>query len=155
MLHAEQIVELGGSFSLADEQTLLNTTAMEVVDAVVLRRNDSGQLQVAVVGSLSPGTKTGLRWKQSKHVPLPSGLPMQMTSVMRKVVAASHIKAGEVRLLGRMETPVDGMTILPSANQTESQTVLIAHLKYTEPLVPQRDQNLLSEFRETRATIGD
>lgn len=52
-----------------------------------------------------------------------------------------YFTEGEIRLVGRVDRPLPGMAVRPSAKQVRSATLVIAHLVADMPGVPERDTN--------------
>ncbi|WP_145098120.1 hypothetical protein [Rosistilla carotiformis] len=139
LLHTEQMVSLGGTLSLADDNaTLRNDTSFEFEDVSVVRRGDEGQLEAAPLGPLQAGESVRLKFQAIEGlVPLGANVSDEATELMRLVLGESLLPAGEVRLVGRVATALPGCEITPSASQVQAETVLHATLRH-RPLPPAR-----------------
>ena len=145
-VRAEQIVELDGEIYV-DGDLLINESRFELLDVYVVEKNDQGEMRVAVVGMTSPQLKKRLRFQAQDVVVLPEDLPLQVTQLMQRFLESSSIPNGTSRLVARIDQSLDGMKILPEANQKKAQTVLLAHLSHQKKITFEKDRNLVSDFR--------
>ncbi|NND95981.1 MAG: hypothetical protein HKN47_01480, partial [Pirellulaceae bacterium] len=149
MVHAEQIVDVGGGISRQGE-TLVNDTAMELMDVFVLDKSPEGDVRIATVGILSPQSTTKLQFETRNAVSVSDDLPMQTAQMIRRVASPLVMAGGSTRMVGRYDGSIDGMSIAPSANQTSAQTIVLAHLKHSPLPDPKPDVNLISDFRRVQ-----
>lgn len=71
MVHVEQMLPLGGVFTLRGEEGKLdvaNETVIDLQDAGVIRRRDDGTLEGAYLGTLVAGTQQRLTFRPLAHV---------------------------------------------------------------------------------------
>ena len=148
MLHAEQILDIGGAVVLGDDDQLINQTSHEMFDAIVVRRSESGETQYAIVGSFESGSASTLRFLDKPDALLDDTMPMQTIRMMSRLSAPSAMPNGSMRLIARIDASMPGMTIAPSANQSSSQTVVLAHLEHAPLPAAQVDMNLISDLRQ-------
>jgi hypothetical protein len=71
---------------------------------------------------------------------------MQTGRLISRLASPDAMPAGTTRLVARIDTSLPGMTITPEANQTMSQTIMLAHLKHQAIPRVEVDENLVSDF---------
>ncbi len=147
MLHAEQMIDCGGSIELDADGKLVNRTSYELLDAFVIEKSDAGVARVAMLGACLSGSASQLRFTDAVSPAIRDELPMQTLEMMLRIGSASAMPSGSTRLIARVDGSLPGMTILPDANQSASQTIVLAHLKHAPLPVPQVDVNLIGDFR--------
>ncbi len=152
LIHAEQIVEVGGGLRLVGGDRLVNESDLEITDAYVVDKDDAGKMRFAVVGTISSGANVSLRYRDGDEVTVGDDTPMQTGALMRRMMLPGAIPPGTTRLVGRVDAAVGGMTITPSATQVAAQTVVLAHLKHSSFPKTSPDANLLSDLRTTPTT---
>jgi hypothetical protein len=141
LIHAEQVVDLDGTFSLADGK-LANRTPWELLDAVLVRRNQDGELETANLGLVSPQSSQTIKWKSNPQTVVADDLPLKTELLIRQLSNGKAVGPGECRLVGRIDGEVPGMVIQPGAAQAKRQTVLVAYLGYAQPKKPEKDISL-------------
>lgn len=146
-VHTEEMVDLGGVIAFDGVQSLSSNSNVELLDATVIRKDHSGQMEIAVVGTIRGGETTTIEFRQSDHLRIADGLPMQTGHLIRRFADADSIPNGSCRLIARIEVPLDGLEITPAASQHNAQTVAIIHLAHPELAQPSADSNLASDFR--------
>lgn len=142
MLHAEQMFSLGGSLSLGANGDLVNGTDREFFDAVVVRKDLLGKVEVANVGPCPSQSSTKLRFRPAIDQEIVESLSEEMNSLERSLVAVNGIAPGSTRLVARVGGSLPGMTITPLATQVSSKTTVLAHLEYSPWPSPLPDVNL-------------
>jgi hypothetical protein len=147
MVHAEQILDLGGSIELDGSGQLFNQSSLELNDAIVIEKGESGQTQIAVVGALASGSTQKIRFRPIEEVALPIDLPMQVGRMIERLASPDSIPNGSVRLVARYDGALEGMTIAPDTPQSSAQTVVLAHLKHPPLSQPKSDVNLIADLR--------
>ncbi len=162
--HAEQMVDTGGPILLknASGQSLqvVNRTNLTVAGASVLRMTESGELEAAWIGNLEPEgvarptfrstTKEELEdglWPDQRNRSrlTAAGVPAGELSLRELVSLAEdsrELRPGDVRLVGWTEQEIPGMVVKPAAPQSQSATVVIAHLAIGPPEDPKPDFNM-------------
>jgi hypothetical protein len=154
LIHAEQIIDIGGGI-VRQGDDLLNSTQHELLDAYVIEHDQQGSTRVAVVGLCPAGSATTLRFRQSPSINVPDELPMQTAQLISRLAAPAAMAKGTARLVARIDGSLDGMTISPSANQQQAQTIVVAHLQYQPLPRPRPDTNLISQFRKSQRAAVD
>ena len=149
MIHTEQIVDMGGSLSRRDGK-VVNETNQELFDTFVVDKSIDGNIRIAIIGSLPPGSSKSLDFRDLPAITVSDDLPMQAASLIRSVGSPDIIPAGSTRLVGRIDQAIPGMTITPSANQAVAQTIVLAHLQHAALRDPKPDYNLISDFRRVQ-----
>lgn len=147
VIHAEQMVDLGGSIDLDGSDRLVNGSSLQLNDAFVIQRDDQGVTEVAIVGTCDRGSTVQLRFLPYGDVIFPSDLPMQVGRVLQGLVSPDSIPRGSIRLVARYDGALEGMTITPDTSQTSAQTVVLTHLRHPDWGQPQVDVNLMGDFR--------
>ncbi len=147
LLHAEQIVDVGGPVSLDGQGNLVNQSAFELYDSLVIEKTDTDNVRIAMVGACPPGSKVTLRYRDGSTLAITDELPMQTMRMIRRFSSPAAMPDNSIRLVGRIESSLPGMTITPDANQVATQTIVLAHLKHPPIPVPQVDANLITDFR--------
>ncbi|MGI9467989.1 MAG: hypothetical protein ACR2OA_12785 [Rubripirellula sp.] len=142
MLHAEQMFSLGGSLSLDADGNLVNGTDRELFDAVVLRKDLLGKMEIANVGPCPGQSNTKLRFRPALEKEIVESLSEEMNPLERALVRVGAIVPGSTRLVARVNDSLPGMTITPSATQVSSTTTVLAHLEYSPWPSPIPDVNL-------------
>ena len=146
MLHAEQIVDLGGTIGLAGGKVTNNTT-YDLYDTFVIKKSLENVVEIANVGILSPGTSLEPKFESLDTVAVSDEIPMQSARLLRKVASPIVMPPGTARLVGRIDSSMPGMTVTPSTSQTSGQTIVLAHLQHAPLLDPKPDVNLITDLR--------
>lgn len=145
-VHAEQIIDLRGSFHYDGDARVTSEAAVDLYDVVVVRKPAEDRFEVALVGSLLPGQSVDLEFRETGLKTF-EGLPMQTGDWIRRVAAAKRVPVGSVRMIGRIDRPLPGLQIEPNASQYVGQTIALIHLKHVPPPKPVPDKNLVTDFR--------
>jgi len=149
MVHAEQMFPLGGSLSLEGNSDLVNGTDRELFDAVVIRKDIDGKVEVANVGPCPGQSTTRLRFRPAvEDEDITASMSEDVNDLERALVQYSAVMPGSCRLVARISDPLPGMTITPSATQVTSRTTVLAHLEYAPWPKPLPDLNLKPEKRQ-------
>lgn len=149
LVHAEQMIHVGGAITLNSKPQLVNESSLELFDALVVDKSESGQVRIAIVGGCGPGATVGLRFRDGQAPSITPGLPMQTSRILRRLAAPAAMPWGSTRLVARVEGTLSGMSITPDTHQTSGQTILLAHLKHPLRAEPLPDINLLSDVKVT------
>ena len=152
MVHTEQILDLGGNLQLQGGK-LVNNSDHEMLDVFVIDKPVEGPTQIASVGILSPKSQHDLTFESRDTISVSDDMPMQSASLLNKIAAPISMRPGTMRLVGRIDRSMEGMTITPSANQAVAQTIVLAHLKHAPLSEPVPDVNLISDLR--RVVTGE
>lgn len=148
MLHAEQMIDVGGSIYLDDDGQLINGTTHELYDAFVVDKSESGEVRIAMIGGCVAGSAAKLRFSDEPKASISDELPMQSDRMIRYLGSPASMPKGSTRLVGRIDGSLPGMTITPNANQVTAQTIVLAHLKHAPIGKREIDMNLLSDTRK-------
>lgn len=149
MVHAEQMFSLGGSLSLEGNSNLVNGTNRELFDAVVIRKDIDGKMEVANVGPCPGQSTTSLRFRPATEgEDITASMSEDVNGLERALVQYSAVMPGSSRLVARISERLAGMTIIPSATQVTSRTTVLAHLEYAPWPQPLPDVNLRQEKRK-------
>ncbi len=155
LLHAEQVIDVGGAITLDAQGKLINQTSYELFDAFVIEKADEDNVRVAVVGACTPGSIHPLRFRDVSTLAITDELPMQTVRMIRRLAAPAAMPNGSSRLVARIDGSLPGMAISPEANQFAAQTIVLAHLKHAPLPIPQIDLNLLSDLRNVLGRTGN
>ena len=136
----------GGAIRLDESGRLVNETEFEFLNAVVVRKVGTDQVQIAEVGPCTPGASVALRFRDGSNLAITEQLPMQTGGLLRIFASPAAMHDGSVRFVGRIEGKVPGMTIAPQASQSVAQTIVLAHLQHAAIEKPVADVNLVSKF---------
>jgi hypothetical protein len=147
MLHAEQMIDLGGAVGLDAEGRLINQTSHELLDAWVIDKANAGEVRIAMVGPCPSGSAVNLRFRDIAAPEIGDELPMQAMRIMRRLASAAAMPNGSTRLVARVDGSLPGMSITPDAIQNSAQTIVLAHLKHAPLPVPRVDLNLIGDLR--------
>jgi hypothetical protein len=153
-VHAEQVLDIGGAITRQDD-TIANGTAHELYDVFVVEKDRANQVRVAIAGSIAPGGKVPLRFRNLDAAPVTEDLPMQSAVMIRRLASPAAMAPGTSRLVARIDGSLPGMTISPKSSQSAAQTIVLAHLQ-AEPLPePLADVNLVADFRRVNKLDSD
>ena len=142
MVHAEQMFSMGGSLSLAGNGNLVNRTDREFFDAVVIRKDLLGKLEVANVGPCPQQSSTMLRFRSVTDEEIAVSMSEDANDLELALVRSNAIPPGSTRLVARIDESLPGMAITPVATQVTSKTTVLAHLEYSPWPIPRPDVNL-------------
>lgn len=154
LIHAEQIVDIDGGISLrqsagnADTERLVNDSSIDLVDAYLIRKDNDGRTQIAVLGGCAGGSTRSPRFQPAQSVSISPESPMQTASLIQQFGAPDNMASGTTRLVGRVDGGIGGFRVKPTTNQQLAQTIVLVNLEH--PALPKAevDGNLLSEFRK-------
>jgi len=146
MLHAEQMISLGGSLSMDANGNLLNGTDHELFDAIVVRSDLSGALEVANVGPCPGNSNQVLRFRPATNdQEIQESMSEEATDLEKILLTKGVVPLGSTRLVACLGEHVPGMNVTPTATQVTSKTVVLAHLEYAPWPVAVPDVNLRKE----------
>ena len=114
----------------------------------VLRKSLEGDAELAVVGPCASGSAVSLRFRNVDEASLDENLPSEVNRLSRRLLLPAAIPPGSTRLVGQLQDSMPGMTITPDANQSSSQTILLAHLEHAPLPAARIDVNLIGDFRK-------
>ncbi|MEX0824802.1 MAG: hypothetical protein WD119_01475 [Pirellulaceae bacterium] len=147
LMHAEQMLDVDGAIRFSDDGSrLINDSTLSLTDATIFQKDEDGQVQVAMLGLVDPATEKPLRFGEGDRTAFAPELPLQIGVLMQRMASGTVLRRGEARLVARVEDCPTALSITPSAQQQQRETVLLAHLRHAplpkpvpdESLVPQR-----------------
>ncbi len=142
LIHAEQIVSLGGSLHW-DQQTsrLTNRTTVDLRHLVLLDKSSANTLRFAGLDQLSSGGGADV---QFTDIPpsLPAAISLTVRSIVEGLAADDQVPTGQTRLIAIIQDPPSEMKIQPAANQSRRAGVLLAHLQHPSLPDATQDKNL-------------
>lgn len=146
MFHIEQMIDLGGAVGLeSDPEWLRNASRFDLTDAVLVAKDDSGQVRFAAAGTLAAGGRTRLRWSDGPLPAAASDSEAGATRLLGLLADPAPLPHGSMRLVARCEQDLPGMTVTPESAQTSHSAVFVAHLRYPATVPPVGDKNLPPE----------
>ncbi|WP_283435407.1 hypothetical protein [Neorhodopirellula lusitana] len=164
-VHVEQFVELGGAIELQGDApehsvkgpfVLVNQSELDLKDVHVARSNDANGLDVVEIGDLSAGVKKTFRLGEDGVIQVDADSAMNVDDAMARLLAKANVERGEIRLVGRVDSPLPGVSISPDTQQVRGQTIVVVHLRYRPTVQPTPDANLIGDFRRRQTTLpGD
>ncbi len=144
LMHSEQVIEAAGPISLSEDGSqLVNASSLALTDAHVVMKDDAGKVQVAMVGLVDPGVTVGLQFASQEGMLPVSGLPLQLGRLLFRIGQGSLLRPGEARLVARVEACPTALTITPTAQQQQRETVLLAHLRHAPIPAAAPDRSLI------------
>ena len=144
MFRAEQMVSMGGTVALAGDEgprRVVNTTDLELRDAVLVDVNGPGDRRETYLGTIAPGASVEVE----RPRPLPSTRrPTQGTldpsRFLRAFAAFARTTAprdqGEIRLVAWSPRPFGGQKLEPSVDRHRGLTLVVVHLRFGPPPRP-------------------
>jgi len=166
--HAEQMVDTGGAMLLksaaGQAAQVINRTNLTVEGAGVVRMTESEKLEAAWIGRLEPEAAARLLFRPTASKEIENGLwpdrrsqskltatvalpgELNIRALVELVEDSSELRPGDVRLVGWTEEKIPGMEVKPSAPQSRTATVVIAHLAFGPGEDPKRDFNTRYDY---------
>ncbi|MEM8667408.1 MAG: hypothetical protein AAGG48_07825 [Planctomycetota bacterium] len=148
MVHAEQIVDVGGSIGLDANGRLVNQTGFDLLDVYVVEKLPDASVQIAVVGMCESGSSASVRFQSAEEINVSEEIPGASRIMLQLLGSPRSMPEDSMRVVARIETTVPGMTITPEASQRSSETIVLAHLRHTPFPTPQKDLNLIGDLRD-------
>lgn len=146
-VHTEEMIDLGGAFAFDGDKTLTSESTIDLLDAIMIRKDVDGTTEVGFIGGLNAGESKTVELRETERLLVPTGLPMQTSRLIRRLGSPSSIPNGSTRLIARIDGPLQGLDITPKASQYVGQTIAIIHLQHPKMPKPVADKNLVSDFR--------
>jgi len=147
LVHAEQIVDVGGTITL-DGQWLRNDTMMMLEKCVVCRTDTMGEVGYAVVDDLQPAARAAMQWRSQ----LPADSTLQAQTTLARSLAR---QPGSTCLAARYESRLTGMNIVPETPMQNAVTYLVAHLEHAPVGRSRGDVNLQPKPTKSTVIVGD
>ena len=147
MVHSEQLIHLNGPIALkgngSRRWSVANETEIQLRDVGVIRRTESGRIQVAWVGDFAPKVARRLifgqisegwsaleEWEHSSVTAIkPEVGEVSLRRMLDIAQNRSHLLPGDMRLIGWTDHDLPGMSISPSSSQSTFRTLVVAHLQ--------------------------
>ena len=165
MVHSEQMYDLGaaivlGKSSLGRKQ-VVNRTGLNLSEVAILTNqvSESGATSVRVcwVGDLPAGQSApvgftpfqgveALADERDRAAGQTTSDQLHLGPLFALAENPAFLEPGEIRLVGRIMSPLEGLQIRPDASQVQTETLLVAHLEYGKFLKPLPDKNTRADF---------
>ena len=179
LIHSEQMLDMEGALKLgrsriSDKTTLHNGTKWSLTEVFLMRNHvlplGDRVRQICWLGDLPAGKTAELgssRFTTAPEEELPFATERKMSARVadrnRLDLSAifpltenwDDLRAGDMRLLARIDKPLPGLTIDPAASQVRSSTVVIAHLTFGPPETPFGDANAPIQIGSQEADTMD
>ncbi len=167
MVHSEQLLDLGGTISLAGADgsyRVDNQTDHDVREAAIVRRISKEGFEVAWVGDLKSKTAVPVTFSPliDQRVDFPQWQENPTTSLivppdevsLRELIDLAvdpeRLGIGGVVLAGWTDQPMPGVTIRPAASQAMYRTMIVANLRYPTLIPSESDANTYWELAKNR-----
>lgn len=170
MVHSEQMFDLGGTITYSHKDgrhEIYNRTKYPLTSAGVIRRPlaKGPKLQVAWLDDMPPGVGRAAQftdapaklpllpqWNLAVAADAKSG-QVSLQRLLNLAQAQAQLEPGEMRLIAIVRQPLPGLTVEPSASQSDrSATLVVAHL--TRPPLssnpPRPDLNCRADFKDIK-----
>ena len=148
MLHAEQMVDVGGSIEMNSDGQLVNRTDFDLLDTFVVERIGDDRVQIAAMGMCESGSAANVRFRNKDELEISDEIPERTRAMLQLLGSPESMPKDSMRMVARIEESIPGMTITPEAIQRTSQTIVIAHLRHAQSRSPEKDVNLIGDLRE-------
>jgi len=181
LVHGEQMTDVGGPILLADAPgggyQLTNQTAFTLHEAGVIRRNESGDLETAWIGTLTPEQVAIVRFR-----PLPDTVPsegqghdapnlhvgplwakerdrsgltapgaakgqLNFRQLVELAEDPEELGPGDVKLIGWLDDEIPGLEVKPQSAQSRRAALVVARLRFGFGEDPQPDVNTRQEIQ--------
>ena len=165
MVHSEQMYDLGAAIVLGESslgrKQVVNRTNLNLSDVGILYNqvSEDGEARVRIcwIGDLPAGQSASVSFGPFQGVEAladerekASGQTvsgqLDLASLFELAEDPEYLEPGEIRLVGRVTSLLEGRSIQPTASQTQIETLLVAHLEYGKFPEPQPDENTRAEF---------
>jgi hypothetical protein len=165
-VHSEQMVDLGGPVVLADSAVggylVRNDSTLPLHGAGVIRRDDSGRLETAWIGTLEPGDSADLHFEWAQKGPSwadlrtpaeddPNGgirADADFPELVKLAENVGDLRPGDVRLVALADPRIPGLEIEPAAPQSQHVALVVAHLRHGHLEAPATDTKTRREAIE-------
>jgi hypothetical protein len=183
MIHSEQLLSLKGPFSYqrdTKQQTQFVNNSEYDLQGLVLFRKFNDQLQYVVIGELLSGKQHAVSWPEKTLLKFDDLLknewvdyanaiveneadtPKDKTKiplepVLKQLGLDKTFRAGEVRAIGFIPKQLPGITVAPSAAQSDrSMTIVVCHCQLPEEWLAVRDHNWKPKVdNQSRSILDD
>ncbi|MBV8676992.1 MAG: hypothetical protein JO355_07460, partial [Planctomycetaceae bacterium] len=144
MFRAEQMVSIGGTVALASDEgprRVVNTTDLELRDAVLVDVNGPGDRRETYLGTITPGASVEVEEASappldSKALPKGTLDPSRLLRELRGFAEGRPEEKGEVRLVAWSPRPFGGQTLEPSVDRQRGLALVVVHLRFGPPPAP-------------------
>jgi hypothetical protein len=146
--HAEQIVDVAGSFTL-DDDFLRNTSSLDLMNATVFRKMSSNAIEYASVGSIGSGSRVRLKWR-TYDAQKDRASQIFADKLLAPFIDIQHMPPQCARLVAQIDDTIPGMQIVPETPRAQASTVIFAHLTHPTIVRSKGDGNLLPKRVERK-----
>lgn len=151
LVHAEQMLDLGGSISLTETPAggfqVANRTGLTLQGTGVVRKDGEGNVQTAWIGAMGPEATAFLRYRprpavakgqsvwETERATLMAGLQaegkprLDLSRLFGLAESPDDLASGEVRLVAWVDAHLPGLEIQPVAPQKQQVALVIVHLR--------------------------
>lgn len=172
MIHAEGMIDAGGSFQLRFDGTnweLHNTTGVTLEEIILLRSEEhTGRLRAAKLARLPAGEAATIRWRDVAEDGVmgttlalratpdePTPVAWELEWSLEHALLSRYLTLANERLaeapgtvaLGLCREDLSPFSVYPVPEQQETATVVIAHLDYHPFPAPQADEAWIQDWR--------
>lgn len=152
-IHAEQIVDVGGPLAIDTTHSiwegqwgLKNDSSLTIYDAVVVGKNEAGEVYYDSPGILESGRSVKVKFKAGGGK-VADDLPLSVHRIMAPLLDGRSLNRGQIYMVGRVENSLEGLEVKPSVSQSNSQTVVLLHLAVGVLPKPEKDLNLRKDIK--------
>ncbi len=176
MVHSEHMFQLEGGVAVTGDETsgyqVENASELNINEAGVLRGTESG-VEIAYLGELPGKSNKPLNfvpadlpnegdlpiaeWRASKMLGKRQAQAGEVSLAAMAELGANSLQlaVGEMRLIGWTNAQLPGAEIRPAVRQTQTQTLILAHLTPGQRPEIQPDVNMRADFEERRVRTDD
>lgn len=172
MVHSEQMLDLGGTVTLGTSSRghpqIENRSELELKQVFVIKKPDASDTKVPGapllgmwVGDLQPRESRPLAlspiYLEENQVPFGEERDqaeanaldtLQIENLMLLACEPARLKAGESRLIARIEQMMPGQSVSPAASQVRATNLVVAHLEYPAMAEPLPDLNARADVTD-------
>ena len=167
MLHSEQMLAMDGPLVYrqigTNQWRLTNQSRWKLRSVAVVKRADQGKNRRMLgcwIGELRPNQSTTVvfelmedfsfaekrpfaekRSNATAKLPKKEAAQLNLEPLFHLALDPAHIDNGEVRLVGRVDRVLPGVTVAPAAPQIRGATLVVAHLDRAKLPLPTPDPN--------------
>ncbi|MEE9601714.1 MAG: hypothetical protein V3V75_00310, partial [Thermoguttaceae bacterium] len=165
MVHSEQMYDLGAAIVLGESslgrKQVVNRTGLNLSDVGMLYNDVSEdgvtKVRVCWIGDLPAGQSAAVSFgllqgiealadQREKASGTTTDDRLSLDGLFALAEDPQYLDPGEIRLVGRVTSQLEGRSIQPAASQTHIETLLVAHLEYGKFEMPLPDENTRAEF---------
>jgi hypothetical protein len=164
-VHSEQMFEPGGAIRLVGEFPaacqVVNESDLDLHEVGVLRRGAGGAIWTCWIGDLPAQRSVPLAWRaepsesprawlaewDARAAAVDSGGPAaaDLTGLTQLAALGVRLGEGDVRLIGRVDGVLPGLTVSPASSQVDARALVLVHLRRGALPAPVRDRNVVED----------